>query len=62
MEFVLFPVMLRASLLRLFSVALLGRFYCANESTQPEADKQKRTMALFIQYYYKREAYCEKTV
>ena len=27
---------------RLFSVALLDRFCCANEATQPEANKQKR--------------------
>ena len=49
-------------MLRLFSVALLGRFCCANEATWPEVDKQKKIMALFVHYHYKGEVYCESTV
>ena len=45
------------------SSALLGRFCCANEATQAEADEQKNnTIALFNQYHYKREVYGKRTV
>ena len=38
-------------LLRLFSVALLGRFCCANEAASLEADEQKKEKPIVKEQY-----------
>ena len=49
-------------MLRLLSVALVGHFCCKTRQHSLKPTSKKKIMALLVQYHYKREVYCERTV